>query len=103
MESYITLKWCVCDATISRVGMLPRPMTRVLGGFGEGAVLVHMRVDQRNIAIVGFGMLVHQSEHALSACQRHDDGIELLGYRIDIARKLLGHIQERHGNINGHD
>ena len=58
--------------------MLPRPQVGALLGFRQRAVRGLPGIYQRDIAIVRFGRLVEQTEHALRACHCHDHRVELL-------------------------
>ena len=59
--------------------MLPGPDTRALRGIlSRLPSAVCSGIHQLHIAFVGFRRLIHQAEYALRACQRHDDGVELL-------------------------
>ena len=46
-----------------------------------------MGIDQVNIAVIRFRLLIHQLKNPLRAGQRHNDGVELLGDLVD------GHIE----------
>ena len=45
----------------------------------DRSVRIHMGVDKRHIAFILLGLLIHQSEDALGARQRHNDGVDLVG------------------------
>ena len=77
------------------VGMTPGPMPGVLLGLGDGPVLADAAVDQRDIALVGLGLLIHQLKYTLGARRGHDDGVDLLRESVDVTGKLLGHVQKR--------
>ena len=66
--------------------------------FSDGAVGGDVRVDERDEALVGLGLFVDEGEDALRARARHDDRVDLLGELVDVARELLGHVEERHEN-----
>ena len=65
---------------------------------GDRAVGGDVRVDERDEAVVCLSLFIDEGEDALRACARHDDGIDLLGELVDIARELLGHVEERDEN-----
>ncbi len=81
--------------------MLPGPCAGAFGGFGDGAVLRHHCVDQRYIAVVRFGLLVHQAQNTARTGQTHHDGVDLLGKAVHVAGELLGHVQEGNDDADG--
>ena len=99
-EAHVTLQQGIGEGAVS-VGMLPRPAAGVAVGFGDGAVLRHDGVDQRHVAVVHLGLLVHQLKQTLGTRQTHGDVVDLLGHLIDVAGELLGHIEERHHDGDG--
>ena len=82
------------------MGMFPGPGMGMLGRFFKGSVLPDFAVHQGDIAVVFFRFFIHQSKNPGSAGQPHYNGIDLLGKLIDIAGKLLGHIQKRNNDIH---
>ena len=75
----VALQLRVGHGTVRLVGMFPGPVTGVFGAFMDRSVRIHMGVDQRHIAFILLGLLIHQSEDALGARQGHDDGVDLVG------------------------
>ena len=80
VEHHFALQPAVGGAAVGPVVMLPGPDTRAPAAFFQTAVRGLFRIHQLHIAFVGFRRLIHQAEYALRACQRHDDGVELLRY-----------------------
>ena len=64
----------------------------------EQIKLLLVPAGERNEAVVCLSLFIDEGEDALRACARHDDGIDLLGELVDIARELLGHVEERDEN-----
>ena len=56
----------------------PGPVLGALLCLDQLAVFVLPDVHQGHFTLVHLRFFVHQVEHALRACQRHDDGIDLL-------------------------
>ena len=75
----IALQLPICHAAILLMGMLPCPVASVLGALVNRTVFVHMRVHQRHIAFVLLRLFIHQGKDPLGACQRHNDGVDLVG------------------------
>ena len=92
-QPYVAAEGNVGQGTIA-VGMLPCPLARVLFGLGDVAVHVDLGIDKGNVALVGLGQGVHQREDTLGTRHCHDDGVDLLGDLIDVARELARHGQE---------
>ena len=83
------------------VRMAPGPLAGAFLGLGEAAVGVFHHVDQRHVALVGLGRLVHEGEDTARAGGGHDDLVDLLGQGVDVAGELLGHAQEGHQHADG--
>ena len=73
-EAHVTGELGVGERTVL-VGVLPRPNARALGGLDELAVLVILGIDQRDIAFVLLGLLIHERKDTGCTCQRHDDRV----------------------------
>ena len=85
------------------MGMLPCPVTGMLVGFGDGAILADDSVYQGDIAIVGFRFLIHQIKNTLRAGHGHDDGVKLLGNLADGHVEITGQHHECHQATQGDD
>ena len=96
-EAHVAAQLAVRGLTIV-IRVLPRPVAGVMVALGDRAVGGDVRVDERDEAVVCLSLFIDEGEDALRACARHDDGIDLLGELVDIARELLGHVEERDEN-----
>ena len=76
------------------VRVLPRPHAGAVVGFCQHAVLL-LGIDQRDIALIGFRLLVQQFEDASCSCQCHDDRTGLLGDLADRHGEAAAQLQER--------
>ena len=84
LKDDVTLQLRVAGLSVS-THMLPRPCAGGLVRFGDGIVRQIFRVDQRHIALVDLRLLVQQGKDTRTACQRHDDRVQLhrnLGDRL---------------------
>ena len=102
IKRYAAGQLAIADAAVRRVRMLPCPQPGALGRLGNRAVGRFLRVHQLHIAIVGFRRFIQQVEHALSARQRHDDGVELLGNLRNRLGEAAVQRQKRHQTSRGH-
>ena len=96
-KAHVAAQLAVADLAVV-VRVLPRPVAGVMVALGDRAVGGDVRVDERDEAIVCLGFFVDEGEDALRARARHDDGVDLLGELVDVARELLGHVKERDEN-----
>ena len=92
----VALELRIGDGAVPLVGMLPGPVAGVLGALVDGAVRIHMGIDQGHVALVLLGLLVHQGEDALGTGQRHNNGVDLVGDLGD------GHIEAPGEHHEGH-
>ena len=90
----VALQFGVGGGIVRLVVMLPCPVAGALGSLGDVAVLVDLCVDQMDIALILFRLLVHQLEDPLRAGQSHDDGVDLLGDLVDGLVEGTGQSQE---------
>ena len=81
--------------------ILPGPCPGALGALGQAAVRVLAAADERDVAVVGFGLFVEQLEDPPCAGDGHDDGVDLIGDAGDVARELLCHAEERRDDRDG--
>ena len=82
--------------------MFPRPHAGVVVGLLElPGVGVDLRVDERHIAFVGFGLLVDELKDTVGAGEAHDHGVDLLRDLADLSAELLGHVEKRHHDGDG--
>ena len=77
----------VGDGAVSLMGMLPRPAAGAFGALHQIAIFILFGIDQRDIAVILLGSLIHQVENPLRTGQRHNDGVDLVGNLGD------GHIE----------
>ena len=98
----IARKFGISDGAVRLVRVTPRPFARAFGAFGDIAVLVDMRVDKLNVAVVRFGLFVQKFENTFRACKPHDDRVDLHGDLPDVQCELAGHIEERHDDADAH-
>ena len=78
------------------VRMLPCPFTRVSIGLGHGSVRRDLGIDKGHIAVVRFGLLIHERENAVGSRHCHHDRVDLLGDLVDVPRELPRHGKKRH-------
>ena len=76
-------------------------MAGALGGFPDVALVVNFSIDQVDIAVVLFRLLIHQLEDTLGTCQRHDDGVNLVGNLRDGHIEAAGQHHKRHQAAQG--
>ena len=92
----------VLDLPGCAVRVFPCPHAGVVVGLLELPSLgVDLRVDERHIAFVGFGLLVDELKDAVGAGEAHDHGVDLLRDLTDLSAELLGHVEERHYDGDG--
>ena len=96
-EAHVAAQLAVRGLTVV-VRVLPCPVAGVVGALGDRAVRGNVGVDECDKAVICLSLFIDEGEDALRACARHDDGIDLLGELVDIARELLGHVEERDEN-----
>ena len=75
------------------MGVLPRPQSRALVGFGELAV-DPLGVDEGHVAVILLGRLVEHREDTLRARESHDNAVELLADLCDRLAEALVERQE---------
>ena len=102
LQAHVARQTRIGHAAVRAVRMLPCPQPGALGRLGNRAVGRFLRVHQLHIAIVGFRRFIQQVEHALSARQRHDDGVELLGNLRNRLGEVAVQRQKRHQTSRGH-
>ena len=91
----IALELGIGDGAVRLVGMAPCPFARTLRAFGDVAVFVDLRIDERDVSFVRFRLLVKKLKDTARARKTHDDRVDLHGHLPDVQRELAGHIQER--------
>ena len=97
VELHVALELRVGDAAVL-MRVLPGPKAGSLRAFLQGAVRLLFRIDQGDIAVVHLRLFVDHPENPLSACQGHDNGVELLGHLHEGLGEALGKLQ-----VSGHD
>ena len=76
--------------------MLPCPKFGAFRRFRKIAVFAAFRVDERYVAVVGFGLFVHHVEHARRARQAHGDHGYLLRHFVYSLRGSSRHAEKRY-------
>ena len=76
--------------------MAPRPLARAVVGFGDRPVLRDFRVDERDVALVLLGLLVHELEDTPGAREAHRDERRLLGSVVEVIGEDAAHRQKGH-------
>ncbi len=81
--------------------VFPRPHAGVVVGLELPGIGVHLSVDKRHIAFVGFWASSMSSKDTVGAGEAHDHGVDLLRDLADLSTELLGHVEERHHDGDG--
>ena len=74
--------------------VLPCPDIGFLCAFLQSAVCFFLRIDQRDVSVVGFRLFIQQCENTVRAGETHNHHVDLVGNLADGTCKLLGHVQE---------
>ena len=99
---HVTAQGHIGHGAVRAVRVLPGPQAGVVVGLLDlPGIRVDLGVHERDVPLVGLGLLVEKSEDALSARQAHDHGVDLLGDLADLAAELLGHVEERNYHGDG--
>ena len=95
VEYHITLEFFVGDGTICLVGMFPCPDTSSHRRLFKSSVRLLHRIDQSYVTMIFFHRLIQEIKDTLCSCQRHNNGVKLLGHLGDRHIKASRQLQER--------
>ena len=92
-HAHIALERSICDSACA-VRVLPRPHSGMLLSLGDLAVRVDLCVDEGNVAVIDFGLLVYKLKYALCPGECHDNEVELLNYLVYRHCEAAGQLEE---------
>ena len=82
------------------MGMFPRPESGPFFALCQSTVFLFLRVYQCHIAVIRFRLLIQKVKDTGRSRKTHNNRVDLLGYLVDVARKLFRHIQKRNDDAD---
>ena len=92
LKPNVSCKLCIGNGSVGPVRMPPGPDSGALIALCEIAVFILDGVYKGYIPLIFLRCFIQQAKNALCPGQAHDYGVDLLGYLVDVPRKLPGHV-----------